>query len=704
MIHNHDRTKIVSKLQHMLAHTLDEMVYGSSSLPGVTNAKEAIDWIVAVLYPNTKAAVATPADLPTGVDTPNIGDVAPTINDYRIVNDDGDGKAAGYLFAKYDTDVTAVWHKVYDFDWGINQVLQGLVDATQPLYAKKYGSTDYNPLTSLAITGTFAGQSIFGGDQTLQNLTLNANNFDGTGYVQFNDNARPTINSTFTLGTNTERFLNIFTDSMVSGTTTITGGTITDSSGTVDFSSDTVATLGLVSSDTLSVGTSGSIGSISISTTITTAGGTTDFSADNILTTGNISGGIGTFTSGQIGDFSIGTGTLTSLSATIDLGSNNTTTTGNSTVNTLTATTASIGSMTMSLNQILSAGTITLDGSSLYVNSGATINGTSLLQDHVTIAAGKTITFSGGIVVKNNGIDAGGLSIVLNGNPVPTIDATYSLGASANRWVDLHLSGALKTTTDLFSLSELMRFNSSQFRDAAKTIPLSNGDTIAFDSVSGKWLATSSTAADHLTISNLNGGPNGDGGHSVFPKLLGRSGGQIISGGILTAELLTLQNNVVDGAGLILSATEVKPTIDANTSIGSAVLRYTDIYMNGVADGLKIKDNATSGALDTYIGVGNAALDGKIGKFNDSLYFNNAGVKVKVGKPGISFTVDLTTLTSVSTDVSATFSNPQSAIWQVADSTGKIVSIDIQATATNVIITRDVAVPGAVLTVLGVEV
>ena len=704
MLFNHSRIKIVSRLQHLYSHSMNEFLYGNSALPGVTNAQEAIDWIISVLYPNTKPAVATPADLPTGLNTPNVGDVTPTINDYRIVNDNGAGQAAGYLYVKYDTDVSATWHKVYDFNWGVNQVLQGLVSATQPLYFKKYGSTDYDPITTNEIVGVYAGQSIFGGEKTNQNLTLHANNFDGTGYVQFNDNTRPTINSTFSLGTTTERFLNIFTDSIISGTTTISAGSITDTSGTVDFASDTIATLGLISSDTLSVGTSGTIGSVNIGSTITTVGGTTSFSADNILTTGNINGAIGTFTSGAIGDFSIGTGTLTSLSATIDFGLNNLTTTGIGTVSDLQATTATIGTMSMSASQIASVGNITLSSPSVDLTSALSVAGLSIFNDSMTVAATKTQTFTGGLIIDSTGLDMSGGNLLVNGNIIPKVDATYTIGSATNSYIDLYLSGALKTSTDQYALSELFRFNGSQFQDVAKTTPVSNGDILKYDSVSGKWLASSSIGADHLTLLNINGGPNGDGGHNVFPKLAGRTGGQVISGGIIANELLTLQNNSVDNIGVMLSTTEIKPNIDATISLGSPVLRYTDIYMGGVADGLRVKSDTVLASFDTYLGVGNAALDGKIGKLNSQLYINNGGVKTKVGLTSTSFTIDLTSVASVTTDVSATFNNPQNVIWQLSDAAGNIVYANIQATATSVIISRDAAVAGFPITVLGIEV
>ena len=85
MIFQHARFQIWNQNQHPFVHSLSDFGYSNDSLPGVTNMESALNYITAVLYPNAKPAVANQAALPT---------VGNSINDYRVVNDDGDGKAA----------------------------------------------------------------------------------------------------------------------------------------------------------------------------------------------------------------------------------------------------------------------------------------------------------------------------------------------------------------------------------------------------------------------------------------------------------------------------------------------------------------------------------------------------------------------------------------------------------------------------------
>ena len=93
-IWEHSRFEIYNKSQHPYVHALSDFGYFNGALPGVTNVEEALNYLSAVLYPNYVGTSATPADLPTGVDTPNPGDTTPNLNDYRVVTDDGDGKQA----------------------------------------------------------------------------------------------------------------------------------------------------------------------------------------------------------------------------------------------------------------------------------------------------------------------------------------------------------------------------------------------------------------------------------------------------------------------------------------------------------------------------------------------------------------------------------------------------------------------------------
>ena len=78
------RFEIWNQSQHPYKHSLSEFSYTNPALPNITNVESTLNYLVAVLYPNTQDAVATVGDLPA---------IGNTINDYRVVLDDGDGKA-----------------------------------------------------------------------------------------------------------------------------------------------------------------------------------------------------------------------------------------------------------------------------------------------------------------------------------------------------------------------------------------------------------------------------------------------------------------------------------------------------------------------------------------------------------------------------------------------------------------------------------
>jgi hypothetical protein len=160
MFAQHHRHAIWNIQQHPYRHNLSEFDFSNNALPGVSNAEAALNYMIAVLYPNAKAAVATPGDLPTGTDTPNVGDVTPTINDYRVVLDDGDGKQAAYRWEQREGDVAPLWYKVADMDWSSDSILAQLLDITLPLYVNKNGRTDIDE-NGDPILGVYAGQGLW---------------------------------------------------------------------------------------------------------------------------------------------------------------------------------------------------------------------------------------------------------------------------------------------------------------------------------------------------------------------------------------------------------------------------------------------------------------------------------------------------------------------------------------------------------------
>ena len=295
MYAQHHRHAIWNIQQHPYRHNLAEFDFSNSAMPGVTNAENALNYIIAVLYPNAKAAVADVASLPSSGNT---------INDYRVVLDDGDGKQAAYRWEQREGDATPQWYKVADMDWSSDSILAQLLDITLPLYVSKNGRTDIDELGD-PITGLYAGQIIYGGDQSNQNLTLNANSGDGvgpqTGYVQVDSQFRPTLDNTYDTGTATERWRSgYFATSVIVGTLTVAPASITDTSGTLSFDDENLVTTGnitgaivtgtsLVADDTVNQLTL-------VPGSITDTSGAIDFDDENLSTTGTLAAGVTTLT------------------------------------------------------------------------------------------------------------------------------------------------------------------------------------------------------------------------------------------------------------------------------------------------------------------------------------------------------------------------------------------------------------------------
>lgn len=177
MYSQHHRFRIWNQLQHPYSHTLEEFGYINEALPvnEVTNLKQTIDWLVAVLYPQTKDAVDTFADLPT---------VGNTIGDYRVVlaDETQGGVATAYRWQQLEGDATPDWYILYSMDWGEQTVLSNFLLKTQDVYVYRYGIDDLDE-TGTPYAGDLAGQRIYGGSSANTHITLYANSGDGAFYT-----------------------------------------------------------------------------------------------------------------------------------------------------------------------------------------------------------------------------------------------------------------------------------------------------------------------------------------------------------------------------------------------------------------------------------------------------------------------------------------------------------------------------------------
>jgi hypothetical protein len=169
-IFEHQRFEIFSATQHPYKHNLSDFSYSNPAFGGeVTNLEQAMDWVLAVLYPKMQDAVDTVGDLPPAGNA---------INDMRVVLDDGDAKAATYRWEQREGEASASWHKIYDMDWGYDSILSQTLDKTQDIYVVRQGYDDLDE-EGVALTGINAGQHIFGGKTANTHLNLHANSGDG---------------------------------------------------------------------------------------------------------------------------------------------------------------------------------------------------------------------------------------------------------------------------------------------------------------------------------------------------------------------------------------------------------------------------------------------------------------------------------------------------------------------------------------------
>jgi len=717
MKHDHHRQKIVSAFQHLYEHDLSELPYSHQSLPNtVTNAEQAMNYIFNILYPQNKTSVATPADLPTGVDTPNIGDVTPTLNDQRTVQDDGDGNAALYIWAKWDGQNAPQWNKIADFDWGINNVITALQDQTQYLYVRKFGITDYDPTTELPLAGDLAGQHIYGGDLANQHLTLHANNGDDigvhTGFVQFDDDVRPLVDLTYDFGEADKRWQTGYFGTLVIGTATLTitsdatQATISDTSGLISFSDENLITTGDADASTVTGSTAlraGGVGTYLVIApgSITDLSGSISFGDENLSSTGTLASGVHTVDSTLV----LGSGSITDSTGAISFGDENLSTTGTLGAGVATFTQLNIDSLRLDGNTVSStAGQLILESASdILIQNSSNI----LLQaNDITGVAGSEITaesfFTLGanrLQITGNNITSDGSEIEFGDDLVPSLDNGMDLGGTGKRFQDIWLSGNIENDTNSLTVANLMRMRSANFRDAAMTLPAQAGDALFYDG--SVWLASvPDTEIDHGALTGIL-----DDDHTQYLLLAGRAGGQTVHGSNLTGETLTLLNNSADTAGLVLT-TSIDPTADASLDLGKAGSRYKDLYMSGQVIGGRVQNVLNAGVA----GLFNAAEEGRMLWTTDSddLYINDGSAFRKVGKTSynqIKTDVELFAGVVVNTGLPNDI-DPINSIWQISDTaTNEVLGVGIEKTGTTVTVIADTGLlPAGNYRLMGIEV
>lgn len=616
MIFDKHRYEIWNLTQHPYKHSLAEFAYTNDALPGVSNVESALSYILAVLYPKAKPNVPTPGDLPLAGNT---------IGDYRIVDDDGDGKSAGYRWEQREGDASPSWYKVFDVDWSTDAILAAVTDVTQDLYFVSQGKQDLdsggNP-----VTGLYAGQKVYGGTLANQNLTLNSNSGDGvgpqTGFVQIDSPFRPTIDDTFDLSTATERWKDGFFAGTISiGTLSLTGGSVTDSSGSIDFDNENLTTTGNISGGVIT-GTS-LVADDTINTVTLVPGSYTDttgaiaFGAANLSTTGTFGAGVTTLTAGGETlilnpDNGSGRASISASHGSIDFNDEDLYTTGVLDVGSLVTSQLDVDNLRLDGNTI---STTDVNGNLVLIPNGTGVVDVQKTLNTLNVNTTGTHTVTGILNVDNVRIDGntvqatnlnGDLTLSVNGtgninfgaNLIPTLSGSLDVGSTGALLNDVFISGGIRNATNEIAIGTLLAFRSGIYRDLAQTQPAQNGDALFYDGANGVWLASvPNSEIDHGTISGLL-----DDDHTQYALLAGRVGGQTLVGGTAASESLTLQSTANATRGSVVTADNFLPGTNASFSagwsgldLGSGSFFFRDVYTRGEFKNMRMENFTLAG-------------------------------------------------------------------------------------------------------------
>ena len=723
------RFEIFNTTQHPYRHSLSEFAFSNSAIPGATNVETALNYILAVLYPNVEPAVATPDDLPT---TGN------QLTDYRVVLDDGDGFQAAYRWDQREGDANPSWYKVTDMDYSNDSILAQMMDVTQPLFFQKQGHSDIDANGDIR-TGLYAGQTIFGGNLANQNLTLNANSGDGTGahtgFIQFESNLRPVADDLYNLSTLTERWRNIFlSSSAFIDTMTISSGLIADTNGAISFANNNLTTNGNINGNVIT-GTQ-LIANDLTNTMILAPGSISDSTGQitmgvaNLLTEGTLGAGVATFTDNLqtiiLSPDATGKGEITSSTGIISFDDENLETTGSLTVGNLVADMLNTDNVKIDGNSITTTDVngdliIEANGTSNFtVNrdlQGQNALFTGNMQSNGTIIGGNLQIGSNLLTATNtNGditIDPAGNGVVAIGSVLrPTSGGPFDLGTSGRRWQDIYLSGGLTDGTDSISISSLLFLRSNMYRDLAQTQPAQTGDSLFYDAINNVWLASApDSEVSHATIAGLFVNPFDDVGHTQFALLAGRAGGQTLTGGTGSSDNLLLSSTDSGTRGSIVFRDNLLPETTATfagtwsgTDIGSSLFKYNDIYSCGEHKGLRL-ENIMSTSLPTFSGqtpgrMYYAVDTRKIYVDTGASLIGTMLAKIMVDTiwDGVISTLDV--------DISSVISNSQNAVFQLLNNADnfKNMNVAISRPSTSVVrIETNTPLPMGTYRLIGIE-
>lgn len=715
MIHEHARHAIFNIAQHPYKHDFGDFLYNNPRLPGVTTPDEAIDYIVANLYPNYKGTVATKILLPL---------VGNTVNDYILVSDDGDGKAAGYVWI--NNEGVPQWMKRYDVDWSMDALLAETVNRTFPMYVARDG---FNQLDQdgVEIAGDYAGQTLYGGSTAGTNLTLNANRVAVDGFVQTDNIFRPTSNGLLDLGQTDHKWLNVYGTTLYGGTLAVAAGSITDSSGAISFGNENLTTTGNVTSANGFFSGAVEVGPLLGSALVLAAGSITDesgaisFGNENLSTTGTLASADLTVDA----DIVISSGSITSVSGEIDFDNENLTTTGVIEAGSLDIGALDVDNINIDGNTIKSTnvdgnvildanGTGSIDVQAPMITQGQTITGTVGITGQLNVDSiridGTTISNvnSGGSIFLLCTDGTGDLytsATRIRGDSNNTTD----LGGSSHAFKNLHIAGYITNNVLTFTNADFFVLRNTPYRDAARTSVAQSGDTLFWDTVSGTWLANHpDTEILHSEVSGLT---TTDAGHSQFAMLAGRAGGQTVQGGTAASENLTLESTAHATKGFVITKDDFRPLLDSAYSggwtgvdLGSASYRFNDLFMAGEAKGIRL-ENLTSGTIPAFSGQSIGRLT--YATDTKKIYVDTGAEQliVNVGNRHVSDTVWNGTDTTKTVVISA-ITDCRNAMWILKNNADDYAQMAVKIStisATQVKIDVSPALPAGSYRLIGLE-
>jgi hypothetical protein len=393
------------------------------------------------------------------------------------------------------------------------------------------------------ITGNIVlGGSITIGDQTTDNIQVGG---------EFTSDLIPDADSTYNLGSNPQRWLNIYVDNVSGSTADFSGG---------------VSTLGYI-----------------------TAGGVLDVAGAGTIGNGLTVTGSGTFTSTVTAATGISSSGWLYAGGNLDVDGTSTLTGNTSVGGTLEVTTG-----------ISSSGW-------LYAAGNLDIDGTSTLTGNTSVGGTLTVTgqtdLNGNVVLGDAATDTVAFKADVSSSIIPSANATFDIGASSDKWLNGYFVSASIDSLTIGGIDP-----TAQDLDDV----MANGNSTDSDFIlnnNGNQTITHTGATGNLTISSDNGdvyveGTRFTGNDVVVAGNLTVAGTQTI----VNSTTVEIGDNIIvlNAAGIAADGgIIVQDAVGAQTASGSLLWNATDDYWYAGTSGSTqyrlVQFAAGTGVTDNYL-------------------------------------------------------------------------------------------------------